>query len=172
MPPNTTSKLQHLNQGIIHNFKIKYRHEVVKKCIAEIYEGTKPVVYVLQAMRMADKAWNCVEAKTVANCFKKAGFLKKVEVSNSNDSVEILNDIHAVESINEEWYLISNALQVDPLTTFQDFVEICGDLTDADIVGEVRSLSKEEDDDEMFEPPPKMTLKEAFIFHKNNACIY
>ncbi|GBN15224.1 hypothetical protein AVEN_23030-1 [Araneus ventricosus] len=78
-------------------------------------------------MRMANKAWNCVEAKTIANCFKKVGFLMKVEVSNSNDAEETLNDAHAVESTNEEWHLISNALQVDPLTTFRD-------LTDTDIV--------------------------------------
>ncbi|GBM97209.1 hypothetical protein AVEN_121999-1 [Araneus ventricosus] len=120
---------------------------------------------LLQVVRMADKAWNFVEAKTIVNYFKKTGFLKKVEVNNSNDAKENLNDTHAVESMGEELCLISNALQADPLTTFQDFVEvnqnveICGDLTDADIV-EVRSLS-EEDDDEKYEPPPKITLKEA-----------
>ncbi|GBO22953.1 hypothetical protein AVEN_130195-1 [Araneus ventricosus] len=60
MPPNTTSKLQPplkpLDHGIIHKFKIIYRHDVVKKCDADIDERTKPVVNVLQAMRMAVKA--------------------------------------------------------------------------------------------------------------------
>ncbi|GBN55810.1 hypothetical protein AVEN_113236-1 [Araneus ventricosus] len=102
---------------------------------------------------MAVKAWNFAEAKATANCLKKSGFLKKVEVSNSNDVEENLNDTHAVDSINEEWCLISNALQVDPLITFQDSFEIyqneeiCGDLIDADIVREVRTLSEKEYDD-------------------------
>ncbi|GBN95686.1 hypothetical protein AVEN_204861-1 [Araneus ventricosus] len=115
---------------------------------------------------MAVKAWNCVEAKAIANCSKKLGFLKKVEVRNSNDVEKNLNDTHAVDSINKEWRLISNALQVDPLTTFQDSVEIyqngemCGDLIDADIVREVRSPSEEEYDSK-YEPIPKITLKEA-----------
>ncbi|GBO17475.1 hypothetical protein AVEN_15725-1 [Araneus ventricosus] len=99
---------------------------------------------------MAVKAWNSVEAKAIANCLKKSGFLKKVEVSKSNDAEKNLYDAHAVDSINEEWRLISNALQVDPLSTFQDSVEIyqnvemCGDLMDADFVREVRSLSEED----------------------------
>lgn len=33
MPPNTTPKIQPLDQGIVQNFKVKYWHEVIKKCI-------------------------------------------------------------------------------------------------------------------------------------------
>ncbi|GBN71060.1 hypothetical protein AVEN_233079-1 [Araneus ventricosus] len=105
-------------------FRDKILPLVVKKYIAEIDEGTKPVVNVLQAKRMTVKDWNCVKAKAIANCSKKSGFLKKDEVSNSNDVEKTLNDTHAVDSINEKWRLISNALLVDPLTTFQDSDEI------------------------------------------------
>lgn len=47
---NKTSKFQSLDQGIIYNFKIKYRTEAVKKCITESDEGVKSVANVLQAM--------------------------------------------------------------------------------------------------------------------------
>ena len=56
-----------------------------------------------------------------------------------------------------------------PTTTFDDFVEIvqnveiCGDLSDAEIAGDVRSFSEEEDDDDKCEPPPTITFKEAVI---------
>lgn len=57
LPPNTTSKLQSLDQGIIHNFKTLYKKEVVNVVIEEIEEQGKVSISLLQAMRMIDKAW-------------------------------------------------------------------------------------------------------------------
>lgn len=166
MPPNTTSKLQPLDQGIIQNFKVKYRHEVVKKCIAEIDGGTNPSVNLLEAMRMAYKAWNCVEQKTIANCFRKARFVIAEDEAGQPDEEEEIESLK--ESVEEEWRLISNSLHLDSGTTFQDFVdvdnnvEICGNLTDKEILEEIRSPSEEEDnDDEEFVPPKRITFKEA-----------
>lgn len=67
--PNTISKLQPLDQRIKYNFNIKYRHEVIKNCIGKIEEGMK-LVNILQAMQIANKHWNCVEEKTIANVLK------------------------------------------------------------------------------------------------------
>ena len=47
----------------------------------------EPAVNGLEAMQIADKAWNSVEVKMIVNCFKKAGFLK-VKISNYKDSKE------------------------------------------------------------------------------------
>lgn len=119
-----TFQLQRLDQGIIYNSKIKQQHEVVKKYFAEINEGIKPVVNVLQVIRMEDKAQNCVKVKSTANCFfkKQADILNHCEVSNCNDAEGNLNDIYAFESINEQWRLISNTLQVDPMATINHFI--------------------------------------------------
>ncbi|XP_054706997.1 tigger transposable element-derived protein 4-like [Uloborus diversus] len=57
------------------------------------------------------------------------------------------------EVVDEEWSLVSKALQLDPVTTFRDFVnidddvQVCGNLSDKDIVDEFRPLSEEEDDE-------------------------
>ena len=58
-------------------------------------------------MQITNRDCNYIEMKTFVKCFKKAGFLKEVEISNYKDSKE--NDTHTVESINEEWFLISKA---------------------------------------------------------------
>ncbi|CAG5026229.1 unnamed protein product [Parnassius apollo] len=70
LPANTTSKLQPMDQGIINNFKIYYRKEVVRHVIKSIEDNQCPQIDVLQAMRFARKAWFSVTKTTIANCFK------------------------------------------------------------------------------------------------------
>ena len=75
LPPNTTSKLQPFDQGIIQNFKCFYRKETVRKIIRDIESNTKPEINLLHAIRMADKAWKNVIETAIYNCFKKSGFI-------------------------------------------------------------------------------------------------
>jgi len=74
LPPNTTSKLQPMNQGIIQNFKTLYRKEIIRKIVYDIDEGRPCSINLLQSMRMCEKAWCNVQSITIINCFKKAGF--------------------------------------------------------------------------------------------------
>ncbi|GFW00915.1 tigger transposable element-derived protein 6 [Trichonephila clavipes] len=71
-PPNSTSKLQPLDQGIIHNFKTFYRREVVKSVLDNL-ENQQNVtsISILTALITIDKAWRAV---TIHSCFKKSGF--------------------------------------------------------------------------------------------------
>ncbi|XP_060846175.1 tigger transposable element-derived protein 6-like [Rhopalosiphum padi] len=55
LPPNTTSKSQPLDQGIIKTFKTLYRKEIVRKIISDMDEEKSTVIDVLQAMRIVDK---------------------------------------------------------------------------------------------------------------------
>ncbi|XP_054718505.1 uncharacterized protein LOC129227910 [Uloborus diversus] len=71
------------------------------------------------------------------------------------------------EVVDEEWSLVSKALQLDPVTTFRDFVnidddvQVCGNLSDKDIVDEFRPLSEEEDESEELIHPKQITFNEA-----------
>jgi len=75
LPPNTTSVLQPMDQGVIRSLQARYRTKVVQKMI-EAIEGNKslPDVSVLDAMKMLVLAWDEVTNKIVQNCFRKAGF--------------------------------------------------------------------------------------------------
>ncbi|GBN90344.1 hypothetical protein AVEN_218377-1 [Araneus ventricosus] len=74
-PPNTTSKLQPLDQGIIRSFKVFYRKELVKKVVDSIDKKQKVKPFnMLDSMRMADRAWMNVTQKKIKNCFEKACF--------------------------------------------------------------------------------------------------
>ncbi len=72
-------------------------------------------------MRMAYRAWNCVEQKTIATCFRKAGFVIAGDETFQPDKEEEIDTTK--ESVEEKWRLIFNSLHLDP-RTFQNFVEI------------------------------------------------
>ncbi|XP_013164004.1 PREDICTED: tigger transposable element-derived protein 6-like isoform X2 [Papilio xuthus] len=50
LPPNTTSKLQPLDQGIIQSFKMHYGKEIVRRFLADLERQTPTTIDVLQAM--------------------------------------------------------------------------------------------------------------------------
>jgi len=65
-PTNPTSKLQPLDQGIIKNYKIFYRQEVVKNVLECIESEQTPNISVLTAMIfVVDKAWKKVAPSTI-----------------------------------------------------------------------------------------------------------
>ncbi|XP_046750601.1 tigger transposable element-derived protein 6-like [Diprion similis] len=92
LPPNTTSKLQPLDQGIIKNFKTLYRKEVVRQIVSDIEDGKKTSIDILQAMRMADESWRNVTKKTIENCFKTCGFCSQAEDDLEVEPEPVLND--------------------------------------------------------------------------------
>lgn len=80
LPPNTTSKLQPLDLGIIQNFKVHYRKLFLRFVISKIDECTAvskviKSVNVLQAIRWVAQAWKAVREETISKCFRKAGIL-------------------------------------------------------------------------------------------------
>ncbi|GBM40596.1 Tigger transposable element-derived protein 4 [Araneus ventricosus] len=80
VPPNTTSKLQPMNQGAIKNFKIHYR-----KCEKTALENNQsmPKINLQEGISEISKAWNYdVTDRTIRNSFAKAGFF----VSNENSA--------------------------------------------------------------------------------------
>lgn len=147
LPPNTTSKLQPLDLGIIQNFKVLYRTEIIKKMLTELDETNSYVtINILDAMRFTNKAWRKIEQQTIANCFSKAGF------SSTSGAVPA----SASEQIQEEvilWTTISEKLGIPDEATFQDFALVdseaitCMQPTDEAIIEECLEKTNEADDD-------------------------
>ncbi|KAL7305466.1 hypothetical protein TKK_0002204 [Trichogramma kaykai] len=76
-----TSLVQPCDQGIIRMFKVHYRKEMLKRTI-EFIECNKEAqannvakkITLLEALHLANEAWNLVSSETIVNCFKTAGF--------------------------------------------------------------------------------------------------
>lgn len=64
LPPNTTSKTQPMDQGIIQNLKIHYRKLVIMKQLKSIERNKELQITVLDALRMLYQAWDRVTEKT------------------------------------------------------------------------------------------------------------
>lgn len=86
MPPNVTSLIQPLDQGIIRAAKAHYRTQLVRKMIKAVEQDTSAIEFsksidLLKACHMLKRSWFLVTPSTIKNCFKKAGFI-------SNDDEE------------------------------------------------------------------------------------
>ncbi|XP_030767449.1 tigger transposable element-derived protein 6-like [Sitophilus oryzae] len=78
-PPNTTSHCQPLDQGIIQNFKLKYRQFFIKRLLTftnteETMEKAKESINLASTMVWISTAWKNVTSNTIKKCFQKAGF--------------------------------------------------------------------------------------------------
>ena len=97
--PNLTAHVQPNDQGIIHCFKAHYRAKFIRHAIDQYDSDVTPShiydINQLQAMHLADKAWDEVDTTTIRNCWKKAGILPDLEDEPpSEPSIPISTLIH------------------------------------------------------------------------------
>ena len=81
LPPNTTSAIQPLDQGIIRAMKLHYRKNLLSSLIAKLESDLqRPLsdfvksITVLDALHFLKRAWQKVSPICIQNCFRKAGF--------------------------------------------------------------------------------------------------
>lgn len=77
LPPNMTSRIQPMDGGIIRAFKAHYKRLFCKRAIDRDEAGEVDLYKIdqLQAMRLAQEAWDSVTKNTVINVWKHVGIL-------------------------------------------------------------------------------------------------
>ncbi|CAB5320175.1 unnamed protein product [Rhizophagus irregularis] len=105
LPPNTTSKIQPMDSGIIMSFKKHYRHHHICWILEQIEAGEfiqDLKMDVLQAIQYIIKSWNEVTAETIYNCWNHTGILPDTEfLDNIEDDDSIFNEIFEIlETLN------------------------------------------------------------------------
>ena len=96
IPPNTTSLIQPLDQGIIKNLKVHYRQQLLRCQLLSLDRGeslasfTKSIT-ILQALHMLKQALLLVKPDTIRNCFRKAGFPS--DDGDNDDDITILEHV-------------------------------------------------------------------------------
>lgn len=156
-PPNMTSVVQPMDQGVIKNLKHFYRRQVVIKILGAT---DKNPINVLDAAEMIHNAWNKVTASTIAHCFRAAGFKVENDEANSSKGDIVCNTTE--ENDNPNCYRICDE-NITPPDGWEDLnvdesyeaylnvdadVAICGTLTDGEILEEVIQNTQESSDEE------------------------
>lgn len=173
LPPNATTKLQPLDQGIIQNIKVHYRTANLLKLIAHIDAGMPREdfrITILEAMTMLKQVWNRVTPtpSTIAYCFRKAGFV--TTASSSSPPVDSSGEDAAPEPLlsrlyrewkikAEDYFYIDADLQTSSYETTPTTASYCPQSSATSSTAAVSEVSGSNDDD--CGKPVKVTQKDV-----------
>lgn len=145
--PNLTAHVQPADAGIIRCFKAHYRQHFIRRAIdhydADITPANIYDIDQLQAMQLAEMAWDEVSAETIRNCWRKTGILPPSLLepappsSESQDSVVAANTgvTKALDDLQGRGLLQKkNRVDLDDFVDPED--ERCG-LGDGDTDGDI-----------------------------------
>jgi hypothetical protein len=98
LPPNTTSKIQPMDAGIIMAFKKHYRRPHIRWILEQVEAGHAAQdlkMDILQAIYFIIKAWDEITPDTIHNCFRHTGILpihSEEDVHNLADNAHSVSD--------------------------------------------------------------------------------
>jgi hypothetical protein len=174
MPPNTTSIIQPLDQGIIRCFKVYYRHAISRCQISFLERGESKDAFVkhvdiLRAMRMLKHAWWLVTPETIHNCFRKAGFVCQDAPAAALDETLVQVDAAAAEinAILAEFSTVNDRQHILSLIEEEEKEGCYGEMTDAELIAEAvgQCATDEAEPSELVDvqsiPVPLITVQEV-----------
>ena len=142
LPANTTTHCQPLDQGIVQNFKIRYRRllltrvlSLIDKC--ESADELAKKVNVLDAVIWTVSALKEIESSCVAKCFQKAGFNFKVESDEAGDDDEVV-----YPSVNDLMQKLPAPMQCDD----EGYESIDNDLCTEEMEDDITAFIPTEDE--------------------------
>lgn len=153
-PPNLTSVLQPMDQGIIQNLKQHYRRKILMKVISAMENKQAVQVTILDAVRELSRCWSAdVKPQTIANCFRKAGFIKGDETVEDNEIWSETDEI-PLGQLKAMWQLVmaSDNPGSSEVLDFDDYVSVDADLvttshpTDEEIIESVSGMEGPEEE--------------------------
>lgn len=180
LPPNTTSVLQPVDQGIIRSLKVHYRKYQLMNIIENNQLSKESSINILDAISMISKAWNRVLQQTIINCFKHAGFLEQtLETADPEDDIPLAelarrmaNDFDTEDyvplSVIKENFKLTDELWTDFIDS-DTHLETNSTLGDEQIAEEVLTIEETQDegeedrseDGEEFRPPSVIEALQA-----------
>ena len=169
LPPDTTSVLQPMDQGVIRSLKAHYRGRIVRRlCRALDKTKTLPKISILQAMKILVSSWEAVSEQTIVNYFRKAGITSEAQnaaITDADDPFsylkENLQQLHDIDpDMVPESVTPESLIDVD-----NEVITTAPMITDDDVLRSITTNQQEqsdEDDDndeEVEEAAPERPLR-------------
>ena len=168
LPPNTTSVIQPLDQGVIRSFKSYYHSRLAERSIVKIEAKSDfQKVDIMEAIDICHYAWKKVTRDTIANCFRKGGFVQSPppemipsdavagttpaepmevpEEAQPNDTWNMLASHLGVDMTLADYIDLESTLTTSSLRTDEEFLAASGDPKDSDNEGHSDVPEEEED---------------------------
>lgn len=154
LPPNTTSKVQPMDAGIIAAMKMKYRRYQMERAL-DMSETNVRDIYkldVLTAMRTFKEVWKEIDASTIQNCWGQTGIIPPRSTSTElqTGSGHLNEDMNALQYHVSQLGTPKRALSIEgllnPAGEDEDVVQ---QITDGQLVASIlepaADLSSEEE---------------------------
>jgi hypothetical protein len=163
LPPNSTSRFQPLDQGIIKTWKAYWKRRWLNFLLSGFEKGNNPVrsMNVLHALQWGIRAWDLdVSADTIKNCFQKG---LSMSFDMGNNSLETDTRILIVDEISsglqalQEW--VPNLMDIVNFLNPADEL-IHDELATVDEVV-LSAFLPEVDEDEFIVEQPRISHHEA-----------
>ena len=173
LPPNTTSLIQPLDQGIIQCFKVQYRSGLLRRLLLHLEAKMDITLFkctLLDAINLCSATWKKVTHETIQHCFRHAGFCKDISEQATNVDEKAEEEFRNIFTyLNNHFGEQMNLSEVSP----QQYAVLDGKVatqslvTDDEIVRHIQDQEEEDADsmqqqDEPGPPPPAVSLQKAF----------
>ncbi|KAH8038907.1 hypothetical protein HPB51_004019 [Rhipicephalus microplus] len=164
-PPNYTSVLQPLDQGVIRSVKCAYRERLIRRLLLNLYHKRPTDVNLCMAFEVVATSWVATSPSLIENCFKHVGFTTTVQASCTDCSsaspdedldegalagesggsgvpLSLTNASGELRAIDID---IPDELTVDAFVCAHDDVVVYEEVTDEAIIKSVREADGTED---------------------------
>ena len=99
LPPNTTSKIQPMDAGIIMSFKRHYRNLHIKWILTQVEEGNdikNLKMNVLQAIQFIIRSWDEITPETIRNCWNHTKILPTITTGSYKTDTPTLEELSEI----------------------------------------------------------------------------
>lgn len=184
LPPNCTSAIQPMDQGVIKCLKTHYRRHLLLRMINAIDTGEEFVLSLLDSIKLLAQSWEQVTPTTIKNCFRHSGIRMIVNdtfddednlplaqlIPGEDEDVNIIEDADWEMPLSEWLRRHTNSTndmgdpdELDKFVSIDDDVITSQPLDDAEIVHNVQSLTASSSSAQNSEPESDTEEREALV---------
>jgi hypothetical protein len=166
LPPNTTSKYQPLDQGIIRAWKAHYRKQWLIYMVDQFEAGKNPLktTNVLKAIRWSIKAWQAISETTITNCWHHSTLISRPsELQSSVETTEVIAEVGGPINQLQQQKRIQSAMSIDSfLNPAEEAIQSLemSDNIEEEIAAQFEPQEDHEPEEELEELPP-VPIQEA-----------
>ena len=148
LPPNTISKLQPMDQGVIRSLKVYCKSLALQRLVVSIDKGKDlPVFLILDTMTMLDLAWQKVKTSTIVNWCAEAGLSKDQQASaqphDDDPCKDLQNQIKKLGDFYPPGTTVEDVISADQNVTSTEPL-----LSDEEVIEELMTAANGDDGDE------------------------